>query len=107
MPAQAIDLFVYRIVRELGSLAAALGGIDALVFTGGRRRERRGDAGRSHAGLPPGPASRSTRRRTRRGGPRISRGRGPSAWVIPTNEELVIARHMRDIVSEPQRQHAS
>lgn len=32
---EAIDLFVYRIVREIGSLAAALGGIDALVFTGG------------------------------------------------------------------------
>jgi acetate kinase len=33
--AQAVDLFVYRIGRELGSLAAALGGFDALVFTGG------------------------------------------------------------------------
>ena len=31
----AVDLFVYRIARELGSLAAALGGLDALVFTGG------------------------------------------------------------------------
>jgi acetate kinase len=33
--AEAIDLFVYRVGRELGSLAAALGGLDALVFTGG------------------------------------------------------------------------
>ena len=32
---EAVDLFVYRIVRELGSLAAALGGLDALVFTAG------------------------------------------------------------------------
>ena len=32
---EAIALFVYRIVREIGSLAAALGGIDAIVFTGG------------------------------------------------------------------------
>ena len=32
---EAIDLFVYRIARELGSMAAALGGLDALVFTGG------------------------------------------------------------------------
>ena len=31
----AIDLYVYRIGREIGSLAAALGGLDALVFTGG------------------------------------------------------------------------
>ena len=33
--AEAVDLFVYRICRELGSLAAALGGFDALVFTAG------------------------------------------------------------------------
>ena len=33
--AQATALFVYRILRETGSMAAALGGIDALVFTGG------------------------------------------------------------------------
>jgi acetate kinase len=33
--AEAVDLFVYRVRRELGSLAAALGGLDALVFTGG------------------------------------------------------------------------
>ena len=33
--ARAIDLFVYRIGRELGSLAAALGGLDALIFTAG------------------------------------------------------------------------
>ncbi len=33
--AEAVELFVYRITRELGSLAAALGGLDALVFTGG------------------------------------------------------------------------
>lgn len=32
---EALDLFAYRIVREAGSLIAALGGIDALVFTGG------------------------------------------------------------------------
>ena len=33
--AEAVDLFVYRLGRELGSLVAALGGLDALVFTGG------------------------------------------------------------------------
>jgi len=31
----AVDLFIYRVCRELGSLAAAMGGLDALVFTGG------------------------------------------------------------------------
>ena len=32
---EAVDLFCYRVCREIGSLAAALGGVDALVFTGG------------------------------------------------------------------------
>jgi acetate kinase len=32
---EAVDLFVYRIGRELGSLGAALGGLDGLIFTGG------------------------------------------------------------------------
>ena len=41
--AEAVDLYVYRIGRELGSLAAALGGFDALVFTAGNRRARRRD----------------------------------------------------------------
>jgi len=39
MAKEAIELFVYRIVREIGYLAAALGGVDAIVFTGGYRRE--------------------------------------------------------------------
>ncbi|HTV30466.1 MAG TPA: hypothetical protein VMF32_22165 [Xanthobacteraceae bacterium] len=38
--AEAVSLFVYRICRELGSLAAALGGFDALVFTAGIGRAR-------------------------------------------------------------------
>jgi len=93
--AAAIDLFVYRIGRELGSLAAALGGIDALVFTGGigehaapiRARVCR-DAGWLGVGLDEA-ANLS-------GGPRISTPGCPvSAWVIPTDEELMIARHTR------------
>ena len=48
--AEAIDLFVYRIVRELGSLAAALGGLDAL---GLHRRDRRACAGNPRPRLPP------------------------------------------------------
>jgi acetate kinase len=94
----AVDLFVYRIGRELGSLAAATGGLDALVFTGGigensaviRERVCRGarwlgvelDATANNAG-----------------GARISTESSPvSAWTIPTNEELMIARHTQHIV---------
>lgn len=91
--AYAIDVFVYRVARELGSLAAALGGLDALVFTGGigehaapiRARVCR-DA--EWLGVRLDAAANA------RGGPRISPdGSRTSAWVIPTNEELMIARH--------------
>lgn len=90
---EAVDLFVYRIVRELGSLAAALEGLDALVFTGGIGehaapvREKVCLAA-AWLGLELDPAANEVH------GPRISRETSPvSAWVIPTNEELMIARH--------------
>jgi acetate kinase len=96
--AEAVELFVYRIARELGSLAAALGGIDALVFTGGigenavpiRARVCR-DAG--WLGLDLDEEANG------RGGPCISRaGSRVSAWVIPTDEELMIALHTRRVL---------
>ena len=92
----AIDLFVYRIGRELGSLAAALGGLDAIVFTAGIGENSRCAA---RARLP---RRRVARRRARRGGQRARAARASAppraaspAWVIPTNEELMIARHTR------------
>jgi acetate kinase len=95
---QALDLYVYRIVRELGSLTAALGGIDALVFTAGvgeNDAATRAEvmAGLGHLGFSLDAAANAG------GGPRISSGRGPSAWVIPTNEELAIARHMEVVLA--------
>jgi acetate kinase len=89
----AIDLYVYRIQRELGSLAAALHGIDSIVFTGGigenaaviRARICR-DAAWLGIDLDEGANAK--------GGPRISSaGSRVSAWVVRTNEELMIARH--------------
>lgn len=62
--ADAVDLFVYRIGRELGSLAAALGGLDAIVFTAGSARTRRKSVGGS-AGAPRGWACAWTRPQTR------------------------------------------
>jgi acetate kinase len=97
--AEAIDLFVYRIGRELGSLAAALGGVEALVFTGGigenaapiRVRVCR-DAAWLGVDLDEAANTRS--------GPRISEAASRvSAWVIPTNEEAMIARHTRRMLS--------
>jgi acetate kinase len=89
----AVELFVYRIARELGSLAAALGGIDALVFTGGigeRASLIRDRVCRRAAwlGVDLDPAANVA------DGPIISRASSAvSAWVIPTDEELMIARH--------------
>jgi len=89
----AIDYFVYRVAKEVGALAAVLGGLDALVFTAGigenstviRRRvceacawlgieldEQANSEGKSCISLKTSVAS---------------------AWTIPTNEELMIARH--------------
>ena len=94
----AVDLFIYRIGRELGSLAAALGGLDAIVFTAGigensavLRERVCNDAAwlgvaldseanaRADASIS-APASRV------------------EVWVLPTNEELMIARHARAVI---------
>jgi acetate kinase len=91
----AIDVFIYRIGRELGSLAAALGGLDAIVFTGGigeNSRSLRARVCRDAAWL--GVDLDTTANAGN--GPRISTAESRvSAYVIPTNEELMIARHTR------------
>ena len=89
----AVDYFVYRAAKEIGALAAVLEGIDALVFCAGigersvEIRRRICEASR-WLGLELDAEANA------RGGPRISSARSSvSAWVIPTNEELMIARH--------------
>jgi len=83
----AVDFFVYRVVRELGSMAAALGGLDAIVFTGGcgeRSPEIRAAVLRSVAwlGLELDEAANAA------GGPRITTGASAvGAWAIPADEE--------------------
>ncbi len=90
----AVDYFVYRAAKEIASLAAVLGGIDALVFTAGigeNSAEIRRRICESSAWLGislDGEANAAK-------GPRITTTQSKvSAWVIPTNEELMIARHM-------------
>jgi acetate kinase len=94
----AIELYVYRIARELGSLAAALGGLDALVFTGGigeNSAEIRERVCRDAAWL--GVALDDAANRA--GGPRISAAASRTlVGVLPTNEELMIARHTRRVL---------
>jgi acetate kinase len=89
----AVDYFVYQAAKQIGALAAALNGIDALVFTAGIGENspeirRRLCAASAWLGIELDDAANSTR------GPRISTPNSRvSAWVIPTNEELMIARH--------------
>jgi acetate kinase len=95
---QAIDLFVYRAGREIGSLAAALGGLDALVFTAG--------IGENDAATRAEICAMSgwlgvelDQAANRAGGPRISAASARvSAWVVPTDEESMIAAGTRAIL---------
>jgi acetate kinase len=89
----AVDYFVYRAAKEIGALAAVLGGIDALVFTAGigensAEIRRRISEASAWLGIELDEAANAGK------GPRISKPQSKAAvWVIPTNEELMIARH--------------
>ena len=89
----ALDYFVYRAGREIGALGAAMGGIDALVLTGGigensPAMRARICAGVAWLGLTLDETANDG------GGPRISTPDSRlSAWVVPTDEERMIAEH--------------
>jgi acetate kinase len=94
----AVDYFVYRATKDIGALAAVLGGVDGLVFTAGIGersaviRQRICEAS-AWLGLELDVEANAS------GASRISRaGSGVSAWVIPTNEELMIARHTASVL---------
>lgn len=99
----AIELFVFRIVREIGALAASLGGIDALVFTAGIGEHapeirRCVCEGAAWLGIELDPAANDA------GGPRLTQSwsRVP-AWAIPTDEDLMIARHTQRLFESAPR----
>lgn len=89
---EAIAYFAHRCVREIGGLAAAMGGLDAIVFTAGVGENAaafraRVVTGCAWLGMTLDEDANAAH------GPRITRpGEGASAWVVPTNEELMIAR---------------
>jgi acetate kinase len=97
--AEAIDLFVYRIRRELGSLVAVLGGLDVLVFTGGIGEHAvpiRARVCQDAQWL----GVRLDEEANRTGGPKISAGDSAVAvWVIPTDEDMMIARHTYNVLN--------
>ena len=94
----AVDFFVYRAAKEIGSMAAALGGVDGLVFTAGIGENSpeirtRICAASAWLGIEMDESANATR------GPRISSTKSQvSVWVIPTNEELMIARHTAELL---------
>jgi acetate kinase len=97
---EAIDFFVYRASQELGSLAAAMGGVDGIVFTAGigeHSPEIRAGICRAAQwmGVELDEAANEA------GGPRISTVNSPvSAWVIPTDEERMMALHTLGLISK-------
>lgn len=89
----AVDYFVYRVAKDIGALAAVLGGVDGLVFTAGigersaAIRQRICDAS-AWLGLEIDRAANEGH------GPHLSTPTSAvDVWVVPTNEELIIARH--------------
>ena len=91
----ALEIFAYRLARQIASLLVPLGGLDALVFTGGIGENSSGIRERtvlslSHLGLALDPHLNREHGLKDQG--RISGPTGPAILVIPTDEERLIAR---------------
>ena len=90
---EAVDLFTFRAAQEIAMMATTLGGLDCLVFTGGigeHAKEIRSAIGERLAWL----GVRIDAVANDEGRERIGDGESPvEVFVIPTNEELAIARH--------------
>src|SRR5262249_32370027 len=105
----AVDYFVYRAAKEIGALTAVLGGVDAIVFTAGIGENspeirRRICAASAWLGIELDERNNSKK------ATRISTAASKvSVWVIPTNEELMIARHTGELLGLQSRtaQHAA
>jgi acetate kinase len=95
---EAVEYFVYRVAMAVGALAAALGGADGVVFTGGIGEHavevrRQVLAGLRWLGVEPDEAANAA------GGPRVSAAASRvAAWVVPTDEEGTIARHVMSVL---------
>jgi acetate kinase len=99
--AEAVEYFCYRIARELGSLAAALGGLDVVVFTAGigehaaHVRARVCELSR-WLGIRIDPHANAAHRTALH-----TSESSVHVCIIPTNEELMIAQHTRQVLSKP------
>jgi acetate kinase len=98
----ALDMFDYRLIKYIGSYVAAMGGCEAVVFTGGIGENDAAMRARvldplQFIGIDMDPARNSSDAKEKvitRDGSRIS------VWVVPTNEELMIARKTRAIIEQ-------
>ena len=98
----ALDMFDYRLVKYIGSYVAAMGGCDAIVFTGGIGENDVAMRARvldplHFIGVEIDPERNSSAAKEKvitRDGSRIC------TWVVPTNEELMIARKTKSIVEQ-------
>jgi acetate kinase len=94
----AVDYFVYRAAKEVGAMAAVLGGVDGVVFTAGigeNSAEIRKRICEASAWLGIELDSELNARNHQRISTPASK---VSAWVIPTNEELIIAKHTSSLL---------
>jgi acetate kinase len=98
---EAIDLFIYRIVREIGSLAAALGGIDALIFAGGIGEHDPLTRAAVVKGCHWLGLELDASLNLRGQGCISADGARGSVWVVPTDEERMIARSTSILLAKP------
>ena len=86
-------MFAYRVAKYIGAYAAALGGVDAVTFTAGIGEHSASMRSRicHRLGFLGVDVDEELNRAVRTDERRISRG-PVDVWVIPTNEELEIAR---------------
>jgi acetate kinase len=95
----AVDYFIHYVAKEIGALVAVLGGLDGLVLTAGIGENSPEIRARIVAACE-WLGVRLDVEANQRGGPCISAaGSAVSAWVVPTNEELMIARHTQRLVA--------
>jgi acetate kinase len=94
---EAIELFVFRIVREIGALTASMGGCDGLVFTAGIgehaapiREQVCAKLGWLGVAIDP--------QANAKGAGMVAAAGARPVWVVPTDEELMIATHTREVV---------
>ena len=94
---EAVDLFVFRIVREIGALAATMGGCDGLVFTAGIGEHAAPVRSQVCAGLGWLGFTLDEAANTQGSGQVAAAGSKP-VWITPTDEERMIAIHTREVV---------